>query len=45
MATESTNESFDVLVIGAGAAGSVLANRLTEDPGITVCVLECGPPE
>ena len=38
-------DSFDYVVVGAGAAGSVLCNRLTEDPGTTVCVLECGPPD
>ncbi|MBD0271798.1 MAG: GMC family oxidoreductase N-terminal domain-containing protein [Acetobacteraceae bacterium] len=38
-------DSFDYVVVGAGAAGSVLAARLTEDPGTTVCVLEAGPPD
>ncbi len=37
--------TFDYVIVGSGAAGSVLCNRLTEDPGVTVCVLECGPPD
>lgn len=41
---ETTN-SFDYVIVGAGAAGSVLANRLTETPGVSVCVLEAGPPD
>ncbi|GAC1345369.1 MAG: GMC family oxidoreductase N-terminal domain-containing protein [Acetobacteraceae bacterium] len=38
-------DSFDYVIIGAGAAGSVLANRLSETPGVTICVLEAGPPD
>jgi choline dehydrogenase len=42
---QSGGETFDYVVVGSGAAGSVLCKRLTEDPGVTVCVLECGPPD
>jgi len=41
----SGTETFDYVIVGAGAAGCLLANRLTEDGRHTVCVLESGPPD
>ncbi|MBS1118464.1 MAG: glucose-methanol-choline oxidoreductase [Deltaproteobacteria bacterium] len=38
-----TSENPDVMVIGAGASGCILASRLTEDPNRRVLLLEAGP--
>ena len=36
---------FDYIIVGGGSAGCVLANRLTENPDVSVCLLETGPPD
>ena len=38
-------DSFDYVIVGAGSAGCVLANRLSADGITSVCVLEAGPPD
>ena len=37
------SERFDYVIVGAGSAGCIVANKLSSDPGVRVLVLEAGP--
>ncbi len=40
-----TPDEFDYVIVGAGTAGCVLANRLAAGGAHTICLLEAGPPD
>ena len=38
----SSAQAFDYVIIGGGTAGLVVAARLSENPDVSVCVVEAG---
>ena len=38
-------ENFDYIIVGAGSAGCILANRLSESGKYSICLIEAGPPD
>jgi choline dehydrogenase len=42
---EAVGDEHDIVVVGAGTAGCILAARLSEDPDARVLLIEAGPPD
>lgn len=42
MTGSSNTDRYDIVVVGAGSAGCALARRLTDDPNVTVALVEAG---
>uniref|UniRef100_UPI0013D69CF8 NAD(P)-binding protein n=2 Tax=Gammaproteobacteria TaxID=1236 RepID=UPI0013D69CF8 len=43
--TETASSEFDYIIVGAGSAGCIVANRLSKDPNCRVLLIEAGGPD